>query len=106
MSSTMTEEQILADLEAFDKEDVSEVKGTSAQKALISPAPDTQTDKGEVPAEKTGGIEDAGKENATAGTEPEEPIVDKQGRLHDPKTGRILPKPEEQLEKAGEPSPA
>jgi hypothetical protein len=89
----MTEEQIIADLEAFDKEPTPEVKGTSAQKALISPA-DTQTDKGEVPAEQTGGIEDAGKDkDASAGTEPES--KEEAGRARDPETGKFVKKGEE-----------
>lgn len=76
--STMTEEEILADLESFDKEPVPQDNRTSTQKALISPVAQPQAEKGEVPAEKA--VEDAGKEvNATAGTEPEKEVEQPEG---------------------------
>jgi len=101
--STMTEEEILADLESFEKEPVPEIGQTSSQKALISPVAQPQAETGEVPAEKTGpGEEDAGKD-ATAGTEPqateEKPATE---RERDPTTGKFVKKAEEQPAKAEE----
>lgn len=67
----MTEEEILADLEQFDKEPIKEKTHPATAKA-ISPVVTSQADKGEVPAEEVGRVEDAGKEvKETAGTEPE-----------------------------------
>jgi len=71
---TMTEEEILADLESYDKEPVPETPHPATAKVISS----EKADKGEVPAEKA--VEDAGKEvNATAGTEPEKEIESPEG---------------------------
>src|SRR4030095_12354345 len=101
--SVMTEEEILADLEAYDKEPVAEKSHPATQKA-ISPE---KADKGEVPAEKVGRVEDAGKEvNATAGTEPEVPETkeEKYGtdRVRDPESGQFVKKAEEPAPQAEE----
>jgi hypothetical protein len=89
---TMTEEEILADLEAFDKEPIVE-KVHPATAQVISPE---KADKGEVPAEEVGRVEDAGKEvNATAGTEPEKEEESPEGeRKRDPETGKFVKKDE------------
>src|SRR4030095_4583054 len=82
MSTTMTEEQILADLEAYDKEPVPETLHPATAKA-ISPTVPSAAKEGEVPAETVGRVEDAGKEVKTnsdeAGTEPKKEVEQPQG---------------------------
>ena len=93
----MTEEEILADLEAYDKEAVPSPSGTSSQKALLSSAGATtpsEAEKGEVPAEQKGREEDAGRdENKAAGTEPEKDEEKSESdRKRDPETGKFVKK--------------
>jgi hypothetical protein len=93
--STMTEEQILADLEAYDKEPVPETLHPATAKA-ISPTVPSQADKGEVPAEKAVSQE-AGKEEKTeeAGTEPEKEEEKPEGERPRRADGTFLPKTDE-----------
>jgi hypothetical protein len=93
---TMTEEEILADLEAYDAEAVPETQHPATAKAISSTASSSQTNKGEVPAEKAV-VEDAGIEEKTeqAGTEPEkEEEKPESERKRDPETGKFVKKEE------------
>jgi len=95
---TMTEEEILADLEAYDKEPVPETLHPATAKA-ISPTVPSQADKGEVPAEKAvsqeAGIE---KKTEEAGTEPEGETKEQADvRERDRETGRFVEKGEESV---------
>ena len=89
---TMTEEEILADLESYDKEPVPETLHPATAK-VISPE---VAKRGEVPAEKAV-VEDAGIEEKTeqAGTEPEKEEEKPEGeRKRDPETGKFVKKEE------------
>ena len=96
-NAPMTAEEAAADLESFDNEPVPDISASLAKKDVPATVPTRQATKGEAPPK----VEDAGEDGAEGDAEPKEDVktetwTDAQGRVHDSKTGRILPKGKEE----------